>query len=52
MIPNKVWRWLAVAATLVSALAIVGTYRVFSQTYDEPAHLASGIEYRRCCSTS
>ena len=45
VIPTRVWRWLAVAATLISALAIVGTYRTFSQTYDEPAHLASGIEY-------
>ena len=45
VIPNNLWRWLAVAATLISALAIVGTYHVFSQTYDEPAHLASGIEY-------
>ncbi len=30
---------------LASTVAIVGTYPVFSQTWDEPAHLAAGMEW-------
>ena len=29
--------------TAVGSLRIISTYRVFSQTYDEPAHIASGM---------
>jgi hypothetical protein len=39
------WRAIAVAATVLACAAIVTTYRVFSQTYDEPAHIASGMEW-------
>jgi hypothetical protein len=39
---------LAICAVLLVAFAvarIVATYRVFNQTFDEPAHIASGIEW-------
>ena len=39
---------LAFCAVLLVALAvarIVATYRVFNQTFDEPAHIACGIEW-------
>jgi hypothetical protein len=39
---------LAISAALLVAFAvtrIVATYRVFNQTYDEPAHIACGIEW-------
>jgi hypothetical protein len=39
------WRALAFLTALIGAVAIVTTYRVFSQTYDEPAHIASGMEW-------
>jgi 4-amino-4-deoxy-L-arabinose transferase-like glycosyltransferase len=34
----------AVALALVAALRIVATYGVFGQTFDEPAHIACGLE--------
>lgn len=41
-------RWfphgLAILFTLIAATRIVGTYNVFSNTYDEPLHVASGLE--------
>ena len=36
---------IALIAVLVATLLIVATYPVFSQTYDEPAHLAAGMEW-------
>jgi hypothetical protein len=39
------WRW---AAALLGAVAIAGiasTYRVFNNFYDEPAHIAAGMEW-------
>lgn len=43
------WRVASRTASLVvvtlAALAIVSTYGVFSQTYDEPGHLAAGMEW-------
>jgi hypothetical protein len=36
---------LALALTLIASLRIVSTYWVFSHTFDEPAHIACGIEY-------
>ncbi len=35
----------ATLALLSATLLIVSTYPVFSQTYDEPAHLAAGMEW-------
>jgi hypothetical protein len=35
----------AVIVALGGALAIASTYRVFSQTHDEPAHIAAGMEW-------
>jgi hypothetical protein len=43
--PRRAWRACARVAGLVSTAAIVSTYHVFSNTYDEPAHLASGMEW-------
>src|SRR5262245_6229415 len=38
--------WIIVAALiLVAMIRIVSTYSVFSQTYDEPAHVAVGMEW-------
>jgi len=38
--------WILVAALiLVAIIRIVSTYSVFSQTYDEPAHIAVGMEW-------
>lgn len=31
--------------TLVAAVAILGTYSVYNGTFDEPAHIAAGLEY-------
>ena len=39
------WRALAVLIALTGAVAIATTYRTFSQTFDEPAHIASGMEW-------
>jgi hypothetical protein len=36
---------IALLLTLLAVLRIVSTYRVFSQAYDEPAHLACGMEW-------
>jgi 4-amino-4-deoxy-L-arabinose transferase-like glycosyltransferase len=38
-------RPLALALVLVATLRIVSTYPVFSHTYDEPAHIACGMEW-------
>lgn len=35
----------ALALTLFATLRIVATYPVFSHTFDEPAHIACGMEY-------
>ena len=43
------WKaWSAIALVLLAGFAsarIASTYRVFSQTYDEPAHLGAGMEW-------
>ncbi len=36
---------LALLSVLIATLFIAGTYGVFNQTYDEPAHLACGMEW-------
>lgn len=41
----RVWRLVALAITIASSLAIVATYFAFSNTYDEPAHIAAGVEW-------
>ncbi|HSR62455.1 MAG TPA: hypothetical protein VLN56_03510 [Gammaproteobacteria bacterium] len=30
---------------LLAVVRIISTYGVFSQTYDEPAHIAAGLEW-------
>jgi hypothetical protein len=38
--------WLvAVALVLLASIRIIATYTVFSHTYDEPAHIACGMEW-------
>jgi hypothetical protein len=37
--------WLAVGLVLLAAVRIVSTYTVFSHTFDEPAHIACGMEW-------
>jgi hypothetical protein len=37
---------IAVALVGIAAARIVSTYRIFSQTFDEPAHVAAGMEWR------
>jgi hypothetical protein len=42
------WHWQGAAAAaliVIGLLRITSTYRVFSQTWDEPAHLAAGMEW-------
>ena len=41
----RIWRAVALAITLVGALALAATYETFSNTYDEPAHIAAGVEW-------
>lgn len=36
---------MATVVALIGALMIVSTYETFSNTYDEPAHLAAGMEW-------
>jgi hypothetical protein len=38
-------RTIAVALVLLASIRIVATYKVFSHTYDEPAHIACGMEW-------
>lgn len=39
------WRWVALGAVLLATGAIASTYHVFNNMYDEPAHLAAGMEW-------
>lgn len=39
------WRAVALAVTIAAALAVAGTYFTFSNTYDEPAHIAAGMQW-------
>ena len=36
---------MAVLTVCIACLRIINTYRVFSQTFDEPAHIAAGMEW-------
>jgi hypothetical protein len=38
-------RSLSIALVALASLRIVSTYSVFSHTFDEPAHIACGVEY-------
>ena len=41
----RIWRAVALAVTVAGALALAATHLAFSNTYDEPAHIAAGIEW-------
>lgn len=41
----RAWRWIALFITAISCGAVVSTYKVFNNLYDEPAHLAAGMEW-------
>lgn len=41
----RAWRAIALVIALIALAAIVSTYRVFNNMYDEPAHLAAGMEW-------
>jgi hypothetical protein len=41
----RIWRAVALAITLAGALALAATHFTFSNTYDEPAHIAAGVEW-------
>lgn len=38
-------RRLALAALVAACTAVIATYGVFNQTFDEPAHIATGLEW-------
>src|SRR5580765_4696269 len=38
-------RAIAIAAVLLATVRIAATYRVFSHTLDEPAHIGAGMEW-------
>ncbi len=42
---SKHWRVCALVATVAAVGAIVSTYRAFNNVYDEPAHVATGMEW-------
>jgi hypothetical protein len=39
------WRIAAIALSVAAVIAVISTYSVFSQTSDEPAHIACGMEW-------
>jgi len=39
------WRLAAIGLSVAAVVAVVSTYSVFSQTYDEAAHIACGMEW-------
>lgn len=41
----RTWRAVAIGLTIAAALAIVSTHFTFNNTYDEPAHIAAGVEW-------
>src|SRR5437763_7388157 len=42
---SRIWRVVALAVTIAGVLAIAATYPSFSNTNDEPAHIAAGVEW-------
>jgi 4-amino-4-deoxy-L-arabinose transferase-like glycosyltransferase len=41
----RVWRGVALGVAILAALAIASTRNTFSNTFDEPAHIAAGVEW-------
>jgi hypothetical protein len=39
------WRTVTALVAFLATIAVISTYPVFNQTYDEPAHLAAGMEW-------
>ena len=39
------WRAATALVACLAAIAVISTYPVFNQTFDEPAHLAAGMEW-------
>ena len=39
------WRTVTALVACLAIVAVISTFPVFSQTYDEPAHLAAGMEW-------
>jgi hypothetical protein len=44
MSPGR-WRTVTALVACLAAIAVISTYPVFNQTFDEPAHLAAGMEW-------
>ena len=42
---SRRWRVVAAVLTALAIAAITSTYRVFNNVYDEPAHIATGMEW-------
>jgi hypothetical protein len=42
---SRNWRIVSLAVVALATLAIVATYAVFNNMYDEPAHIAAGMEW-------
>jgi 4-amino-4-deoxy-L-arabinose transferase-like glycosyltransferase len=42
---SRLWRIVALAITIVGALAVTSTHFAFSNTYDEPAEIAAGVRW-------
>ena len=42
---SRAWRVVALVIALIALAAIISTYRVFNNMYDEPAHIAAGMEW-------
>ena len=42
---DRVAPWLALVAVLIGTAMIASTYRVYSQTWDEPVHIACGMQW-------
>ena len=41
---DRAWRVVALAVVIAGALVVASTYLAFSNTYDEPAHIAAGMQ--------
>jgi hypothetical protein len=42
---SRVWRAVALVLTIVGALAVASTHFTFSNTADEPGHIAAGVQW-------
>lgn len=45
VVPDRVWRVIAVTLIAAASMAVWSTARIFSGTVDEPAHLAAGMQW-------